>query len=218
MTASQNSTHALLIGNGSLPSKALLEQYALNASIILVLDSAIVALSKSFPELRIDVLLGDFDRNFQASTYKQQYPNIKIVHTPDQEKADLEKGIEYLVVEGYRKIIGLGLTGKRMDHTLSNMSILAKFHPEIELTLIDDYSHIICISDNFEMYYPKNTIISLIPMGKVEGITTQNLYYPLINGSLELGQQTGSSNKVAADGNISIQLKKGKLLVMECKD
>jgi thiamine pyrophosphokinase len=37
-------------------------------------------------DIKVDVLLGDFDRNFDANYYlEQQYP-LEIVHTPDQKK------------------------------------------------------------------------------------------------------------------------------------
>jgi len=218
MSAVAPTNYALLIGNGSAPSATLLAKYAQNAHKIVVLDSAIVTLSTTFPKLNIDVLLGDFDRDFQTEYYKIQYPQLEIIRTPDQEKADFEKGIDYLVTLGYEHIIGLGLTGKRMDHTLSNMSILAKFHPQVHIELADDYSHITCISNHFEKHFPKDTIISLIPIGKVEGVTTQNLAYPIEGSSLSFGAQISISNKVAKTGMVSINLQKGKLLVMECRD
>jgi thiamine pyrophosphokinase len=52
-----------------------------------VLDSAMERVMKL--NIKVDVLLGDFDRDFDANYYKEhQHP---IVHTPDQNKTDLEK-------------------------------------------------------------------------------------------------------------------------------
>jgi thiamine pyrophosphokinase len=39
--------------------------------------------------IKVDVLLGDFD--FDANYYKEHQHPIEIVHTPDQNKTDLEK-------------------------------------------------------------------------------------------------------------------------------
>ncbi len=57
----------------------------------------------------------------------------------------------------------------------------------------------------YEKWYPKNTTISLIPIGKVTGITTKNLFYPLNNEELIIGYRTGSSNHVAEDGIVTIR-------------
>jgi thiamine pyrophosphokinase len=35
---------------------------------------------------KVDVLLGDFDRDFDANYYKEHQHPIEIVHTPDQAK------------------------------------------------------------------------------------------------------------------------------------
>ena len=49
----------------------------------------------------------------------------------------------------------------------------------------------------------------------MEGITTENLFYPLQNGSLELGYRIGSSNHVSEDGIVTITHEKGNLLLIE---
>ncbi len=56
------------------------------------------------------------------------------------------------------------------------------------------------------------------PIGKVSGITTKNLFYPLNNEELTIGYRTGSSNHVAEDGIVSIEHTNGDLLLMECWD
>jgi thiamine pyrophosphokinase len=70
----------------------------------------------------------------------------------------------------------------------------------------------------FEKWYPANAILSLIPVGQVTGIHSQNLYYPLVNDSLAIGYRTGSSNHVSEDGLVVIEHEQGDLLLMECWD
>jgi thiamine pyrophosphokinase len=52
-----------------------------------VLDSAMERVMKL--NIKVDVLLGDFDRDFDANYYRTS-ASIEIVHT-DQNKTDLEK-------------------------------------------------------------------------------------------------------------------------------
>jgi thiamine pyrophosphokinase len=140
------------------------------------------------------------------------------MHTPDQNKTDLEKAIDFLIQKGHRAVNVLWATGKRADHTLANITGIVRFKNQITITIIDDYSVIYQLPEKFQKWYPKNTPISLIPVGKVEGIVTENLKYNLQNESLTLGYRIGSSNEVAEDGIIKISHQKGDLLMMECKD
>jgi thiamine pyrophosphokinase len=52
-----------------------------------VLDSAMERVMKL--NIKVDVLLGDFDRDFDANYYKEHQHQLK--YTQDQSKTDLEK-------------------------------------------------------------------------------------------------------------------------------
>ena len=80
---------ALIIANGASCQPELLGQLLEWSPLVVVLDSAIERVMHL--DIKIDVLLGDFDRDFDPEIYKtKQYP-LEIVHTPDQNKTDLEK-------------------------------------------------------------------------------------------------------------------------------
>jgi len=211
---------AVIIGNGNTDLLTNGKIDISNFEYCLILDSAIINFYNSNINKIPDALLGDFDRDFDQNHWKNIYTNIEIIHAPDQEKTDFEKGIEYLIEQDFTYILGLGLTGKRMDHTFNNISSLAKYNHKIAIEILDEYSTIYCIDDskNFEKLLDKNTIISLLPIGKVEGITTQNLDYNLTNENLELGIRTGSSNMVTSTNLVTISISKGKLIIMECHD
>ena len=84
--------------------------------------------------------------------------------------------------------------------------------------MFDDHSKIFLLPQKFQKWYPKNTVVSLIPIGEVHGIHSENLFYPLKDESLNLGYRTGSSNHVANDGLVVIKHAEGDLLLMECWD
>jgi thiamine pyrophosphokinase len=208
---------ALIIANGEACSLELLGELLEWSPYVVVLDGAIHRVLEL--EIKVDVLLGDFDRNeIPLETIKAKQDAIEIVHTPDQNKTDLEKAIDFLIQKGHRAVNVLWATGKRADHTLANITGIVRFKNQITITMIDDYSVIYQLPEKFQKWYPKNTPISLIPVGTVEGIVTENLKYNLQNESLTLGYRIGSSNEVAEDGIIKISHQKGDLLMMECKD
>ncbi len=207
---------ALIIANGASCSKELLGQLLEWSPLVIVLDSAIERVLEL--GIKVDVLLGDFDRGFNPDYYKEkQYP-LEIVYKPNQEKTDLEKAFDYLIEKGHRAANVVWATGRRADHTITNLTTIVNYRNKLKIVVLDDYSKVHLLPTKFEKWYTANTIISLIPVGEVTGITTQNLFYPLTNETLTMGYRTGSSNHVIADGMVRIEHTKGDLLLMECWD
>lgn len=207
---------ALIIANGEACSMNLLHQLLEWSPLVVVLDSAIDRVIEL--GIKVDVLIGDFDRNFDYNRYKDlQYP-IEIVKIDDQDSYDLDKAINYLIG---RKIPAANIvwaTGKRMDHTLTNITNMVRYSNYIKLVMLDDYSKIFPLPKKFTKWYPAQTILSLIPLGMVEGINTSNLKYELLNETLILGFKPGSSNEVLSDGLVEIAYTNGHLILMESND
>lgn len=207
---------ALIIANGEASSIELLGQLLEWSPLVIVLDAAIERVLEL--GIKVDVLLGDFDRNFDSNYYKEkQYP-IEIVHAPNQDKTDLEKAFDYLIEKGHKAVNVIWATGKRADHTITNLTTIVAYRNLLKIVILDDHSKVYLLPLVFEKWYTANTILSLIPIGKVSGITTQNLYYPLTNEELTMGYRTGSSNHVVQDGLVTISHSDGDLLLMECWD
>lgn len=207
---------ALIIANGAECSRELLDQLLEWSPLVIVLDSAMDRVMEL--GIKVDVLLGDFDRGFNAQAYlDKQYP-LEVVHLTDQNSTDLEKALEYLVQRGFSAANVVWATGKRMDHTMTNLTCVVKYKHQLKIVLYDDYSKVYLLPKHFKKWYPKNTSISLIPIGEVANITTSNLLYPLSDESLILGYRTGSSNSVKQEGMVQIDYKEGDLLMMECSD
>lgn len=207
---------ALIIANGERCSSELLGQLLEWSPLVVVLDSAMHRVNEL--GIKVDVLIGDFDHGFEPESFKDvQYP-LEIVHVEEQDSSDLEKAFMYLVERGIPSANVVWATGKRMDHTITNLTSLVKFQDKLKVVILDDHSKVFLLPKVFKKWYPAKSIISLIPIGKVNGITSNNLLYPLENDSLELGYRTGSSNSVLEDGIVSLTYKEGDLLMMECSD
>lgn len=205
---------ALIIANGEACSDELLHQLMEWSPFVLVLDGAVDRiLEKGF---RFDAWLGDFDSaNDTQFTELPQYAHVEVVHTPDQEKTDLQKGIEFLIQKGFPAANIVWATGMRQDHALTNFLTLPQYREQLVLGLFDDHTRTFVLPKQFKKWYPAGTQLSLIPAGNATGIYTQNLVYNLTNGSLELPYQTGSSNEVSADGWVEINYQNGHLLLIE---
>lgn len=207
---------ALIIANGEACSEALLGQLLEWSPLVIVLDAAIERVLEL--GIKVDVLLGDFDRGLDVDYYKEkQYP-LEIVYAPNQDKTDLEKAFDYLIEKGHKAVNVIWATGRRSDHTITNITNIVSYRDHLKIVILDDHSKVFLLQKKYEKWYTANTILSLIPIGKVTGITTQNLFYSLKNEDLTIGYRTGSSNHVIEDGIVSISHSNGDLLLMECWD
>ncbi|MDF7817108.1 thiamine diphosphokinase [Runella sp. MFBS21] len=207
---------ALLIANGEGCSFELLGQLLEWSPFVVVLDHAIHRVLEL--GIKVDVLLGDFDRDIDVEELQaSQYP-LEIIDAPDQDKTDLEKGIEFLIERGFPAVNIVWATGRRADHSLTNMTNIVRYKSQIKIVMLDDYSKIFPLVDAFEKWYESGTPISLIPVGLVEGITTEGLKYNLEDDFLKLGYRSGNSNEAAVDGFVKIRAQTGDLLIMECWD
>jgi thiamine pyrophosphokinase len=207
---------ALIIANGESCSFELLGQLLEWSPVVMVLDGAVhrvLALG-----IKIDIVLGDFDKEEDWNTLLINQQPVEVVHTPDQNKTDLEKGLDFLIAKGHKAVNIVWATGRRGDHHLNNISTLVKYKNKITMVMIDDFSRVFNVPHQFTKWYPANFLISLIPVGSVYNLQTKGLLYNLEKEDLHLGERTSSSNKTAQDGLVEISFDKGNLLLMECND
>lgn len=207
---------ALIIANGAACDPELLGQLLEWSPLVVVLDSAIERVIEL--GIKVDILLGDFDRGFDPEIYKTSQFPIEIVHAPDQDKTDLEKAFDYLIERKIPAANVVWATGRRADHTITNLTNIVRYRNLLKIVILDDHSKIFLLPNKFEKWYTANTPISLIPIGVVNGIFSSNLKYTLNNDTLTMGYRTGSSNAVAKDGIVTITHQDGDLLLMECFD
>ncbi|MEN9489414.1 MAG: hypothetical protein RL494_1679 [Bacteroidota bacterium] len=207
---------ALIIANGAACSEELLGQLLEWSPLVIVLDSAIERVLEL--GIKVDVLLGDFDRGFDPEYYKNKQFPLEIVYAPNQDKTDLEKAFDYLIERNIPMVNVVWATGKRADHTITNLTNIVRYRDKLKIVILDDHSKIFLLPNRFEKWYTANTPISLIPIGTVSEIHSENLFYPLQNDTLTIGYRTGSSNHVLKDGIVKIEHKNGDLLLMECLD
>lgn len=207
---------ALIIANGEMCSNELLGQLLEWSPFVVVLDGAINRVLEL--GIKIDVLLGDFDSHNHAREQLNKQMPVEIIHTPDQDKTDLQKGIEFLIARGFTAANIIWATGRRADHNLTNVTDMVRYKTQINLVMYDDYSKIIPLPPLFKKWYTAGTVLSLMPVGTVTGIVTSGLKYNLNNEELKIGYRSGSSNEPERDGTVTIEHLTGDLLLMECRD
>jgi thiamine pyrophosphokinase len=196
---------ALIIANGAQCHSELIGQLLEWSPYIVVLDGALERVLKL--GIHFDVVIGDLDSLSEQDAVHLKQMHIPILHRPDQEKTDLQKGIEYLIEKDHKAVNIIWATGMRADHTFNNICTLGLYKDEINACLLDDHSRIFVLPRAFRKKYNPGEIISLIPLGTVNGITTRGLKYSLDDEALSTDGRSGSSNEVSGDGWVEITYK-----------
>jgi len=208
MTSSRKS---LVILNGSKPHRSLIQKFWNEVDCRICADGAANTLIDY--QLEPDVIIGDFD---SASENIEKYlSKSKVVKDFDQNTTDGEKALNYCIKEKYLNITILGALGKRLDHTLYNLSLLKYFKDKtVSVTIYSDEDIIFLITGYREFQEPIGTRISLMPIfGEVTNVESVGLRYPLTGETLTFGLFSSISN-VTDRELASISVGSGDLLVV----
>ena len=211
---------ALLFANGESCRVDIIHQLLEWSPFVVVLDGAIDRVLEL--GIKIDLFCGDFDSHSISldNLRKVQYP-IDIIPTPDQDKTDLEKGLDILIERGFPAVNVVWATGRRSDHFIANLSTVISYQNKIKITLLDNHGSIYPILPFpavFKKWFTANTNLSLIPFPVATEISTVNLRYPLKSEALALASRMGNSNRVIESGIVEVVYKTGNMLIMECSD
>jgi thiamine pyrophosphokinase len=199
----------LIVCNGEAPPRDLLRGAASESDLIIGADGGGLTLLEA--GITPDIVLGDMD-----SFDEEDHPGLNVLSLHDQETNDLEKALDYALKQGARSGVIMGAFGKRVDHGLKNLSVLYAYSGRFDsLCFRDVYQDIYLIESPFKARFPVNTTISLIPLsGKVKGVSTKGLAWPLKNEDLVVGERDGTSNRSVKE-EVEISFESGRLLL--CK-
>ncbi|CAN5301805.1 thiamine diphosphokinase [soil metagenome] len=198
---------AIILCNGEPPYKYQLSEYLDRTGLFIAADGGgNVALEF---KLEPDVIIGDLDSFSKINEVK-----CPVIKNPDQNTNDLEKALAYALQMQSTSAIVFGATGRRVDQTVKNLSVMKQFNDQFDnLIFKDRYSDIKLIASPHSETLPLNTSVSLFPLsGTVSGVSSKGLKYQLQNDTLENGVFDGSSNETI-EPVVEITYKSGDLLL-----
>jgi len=199
---------ALVIANGEPPKKQLLQSLARESGIVICADGGANTALKF--GILPDVIVGDLDSIHAEALVK--FHKVPTYEDRDDESTDLEKAIAWALKQKYDHIVVIGASGRRIDHSVGNLGVLPKFYPDAVIRFIDDLGELVYVGRGITFDAKRSDVISLIPLSRCEGITTQGLKYALDDQALELGVREGTSN-VVVNTPVTIKVQKGHLLL-----
>jgi thiamine pyrophosphokinase len=198
----------LLLCNGEPPSRSLVRALAAQADLVVAADGG--ANTARTYGVTPDIIIGDLD-SIRPST-KRRFRSSIILHVRRQDNTDLEKALDFMAASGHGSVTVLGATGRRLDFTLGNLSVIWNYTAFLDITFRGDGWQAMPVGKSLVRSAPAGTVVSLIPFGNCDGITLRGLRYPLKNAPMHVGE-IGVSN-VVRSSPFSVRVKRGHLLLV----
>ena len=130
-----------------------------------------------------------------------------------------EAALDIAFEKGAGRTVILGGLGGRFDHSLGNLSLLAKYQGRMETEILDGQNRVRLLSPG-EYAVPRSRFrfLSFVPyMGRVRGLTLTGVKYPLEDHTLTEGNTLGIGNEITGN-EAKISFREGRLIMIESRD
>lgn len=164
----------VILADGSFPTHEIPLRYLRETEHIICCDGSAENLVKA--NLEPEAIVGDLDslsKEIAGRFADRLYRDV------EQDTNDLTKAVKWCIEKGYKEIIILGATGKREDHTIGNISLLAEYSKEIKVKMVTDTGTITPVlkSSKFSSFCGQQ--VSIFSIDPETEITSMGLKYSL---------------------------------------
>ena len=159
------------------------------------------------------IILGDMDSVKKGLLDFYRSKCELITYPAQKDETDLELALLKAKELGAVRVLLLGATGGRVDHTLANLFLLRRARElGMAAAIEDEDCGIYLVRRKKEFRGCKGHTLSVFPFSeKVEGIKSVGLYYPI--PPLRFGDIIGISNVITED-EASLSLESGEVLLI----
>ncbi len=198
----------VVLCDGDFPNHPIALSCLENASEIICCDGAadkLIAFG-----LEPSYIVGDLDS--VSESVKMQYDD-RLYEDLNQEINDQTKAVNFAIKKGATKLVILGSTGKREDHTIGNISLLLDYRKEIEVISVTNNGVFIPVLSSCKIDSFNSQQVSIFSLGIPTSITSENLRYPLNNKKLN-SWWMGTLNE-ALGTSFSLSFNQGQIIVFK---
>lgn len=165
----------VILANGDYPTHSLPLGILNSAKIVICCDGA----AETFISNGGNPALISGDMDSLSPEIQERFSSI-IRRSSDQENNDLTKAFETALEFDPEKIVILGATGKREDHTIGNVSLLARYKSQTDATIemYTDYGVFTPVKKSSFFHFKPGTQISIFSLSDRARIVSKGLKYP----------------------------------------
>ena len=142
-------------------------------------------------------IIGDLDSLRDRASWETR---TRVIHIPEQVTTDFQKAIR---VTSAPVTLALGMTGKRLDHTLAALSAVLQYAPTRKLLLVDEVDVALAVVGPIRFDAIQRERVSIHPLLPIRFSHSSGLFYPMDGLLLEPGGLIGTSNE-ATGGPVEI--------------
>ncbi len=208
------------MGSGDNIDYGKLKAYIRNADLVIAVDGGYNYIRKV--NEKCDILIGDLDSINNNYLKDGSLSKTKKIKFPSEKNStDMELAIEEARKLKVEKMIILGATGYRMDHSLANILLLKKLYEYNIEGYIEDYNNrIYFIKDKLRLKANCNNLeyVSVIPISLSGAVVSlEGFKYPLDKFKIEFTKTIGISNEIKDNYGL-VKIHEGEVLVYVSKD
>ena len=185
-----NHNDAVILVGGSLIEQKLLRNLSCNHPVYAA-DSGANFLLKE--KINFEAVIGDMD-SINKKIIKNQ--NINKLHIADQDTTDLQKCFKRINAKFF---IGFGFLDLRLDHTLASITAINGKHSAIVIILVGEIDTVVWVREKWSCKIPKNTRISIWPLGNQSFYKSVGLKYALDGLKMNPVNLIGTSNETTGN-------------------
>lgn len=205
------SSTTVILADGNFPVHGIPLRYLMEARHIVCSDGSAGSLFAA--GLEPEAIIGDLDsldpgiaERFAGRLHKDS----------EQDTNDLTKAVRWCINKRYKEIVILGATGKREDHTVGNISLLAEYAKEINVIMVTDTGTITPLLKSSVVKSFPGQQVSVFSVDPETEITSAGLKYRLKDLKLKnwwvatLNEAEGESFELSFNGGPVIIYQKFK--------
>jgi thiamine pyrophosphokinase len=199
----------VVVADGSFPIHEIPLEYIRKARKLICCDGSTGTLVQNgfIP----DAIVGDMDSLSEDLAIRFA---DRIYQDDDQDTNDLTKAVKWCTQAGYRDLVIVGATGKREDHTIGNISLLAEYIKINEVLMVTDTGFFRPFVNGREISSFPGQQVSIFSIDTETEITSYGLRYPLKRSKIKnwweatLNESLGNSFRLEFGiGRIIVYLK-----------
>lgn len=201
--------HAVIVANAPWTWRPGHVALARDADLLLAADGGANHLAGV--GLRPAAVVGDLD-SLRPSVRAWLGEEV-MVPRPDQDHTDLEKTLGFAIDErGATRVTVLAATGGRPDHAFEILALAARWGRRAAIELVGEDGRFVPVSERVEVPTVAGQLVSLLPLGRCEGVRTWGLQWELDGEILDPTCRISVSNR-ATGHQVMVRLEGGTLLV-----
>ncbi len=203
----------LIVASGDSVNFDFLKSEVAVADVVIAVDGGMDILAKA--NIVPTIWLGDMDSTRLDYQLSESIEIVKL--NRDKDWTDLEAAIEFALQRRFTQIVITAVFGGRIDHFLTNISLLQKYSDIVKIKMLDEKQTVFLLVEENIIKVKKGSTFSLIPLTDLKGVTIKGAKYNTDNLTVELGSSICQSNLALSD-KLEITINKGKALIVIVKE